>query len=118
MIYGQADFLVAAAPTKLSARCFLTLRPLSLAMGAHIDTSLKANRTVALAAKLFEENRYVDKFVVICWTHTQLPALARALRASEGQYPDPWDESTFNLILQLDYRRNGRPAVTQIEQPF
>ena len=118
MAYGRADFLVAAASTKLSARCLLTLRPLAIATSAQIDTSFKANRTFSLATTLLEQQKYAGKLVVICWTHLRLPALARALHAANGEFPDPWGESVFNLTLQLDYKTNGKPKVVEKLQPF
>ena len=118
MEYGHADFLVAAAPNKRSARCLLTLRPLSIATFAQIDTSFKTNRTLSLATALLEQQKYAGKLVVICWTHLRLPALARALQAAKGEFPDPWGESVFNLTLQLDYKTNGKPKVVEKIQPF
>lgn len=58
------------------------------------------------------------KPVVACWTHGDLPALASALKAGQGDYPDPWDASVFDLILQLDYMTDARPVVTRVNEPF
>jgi hypothetical protein len=40
------------------------------------------------------------------------------LGALVGQYPDPWDKTIFNLVLQLDYDASGTPKVTQLTEPF
>ena len=71
-----------------------------------------------LATRLLADITYANKVTVVCWTHTELPALARALNARSRDYPDPWDESVFNLILQFDYKRPGKPIVTKVIQPF
>jgi len=55
---------------------------------------------------------------VVCWTHTELPGLAGALGARRYAFPNPWDESVFDLILQLDYRGADIPSITQVVQPF
>jgi hypothetical protein len=116
--FGEPDFVLSASPNKLSVRAFLTMRPLSLAIKERIDTSFKANKNLTLATHLFSDSIYVGKLVVICWTHSEIPALANALNARRRDYPDPWDETVFNLILQLDYRRRENPTTTKVVQPF
>jgi hypothetical protein len=37
--------------------------------------------------------------------------------AKAGDYPDPWDPSVFNLILQFDFVRDV-PVVTRVIEPF
>lgn len=43
---------------------------------------------------------------------------AATLRARQGDYPDPWDDSVFDLILQLDYSEDTPPALTRVIEPF
>ena len=116
--FGKPDFVFAAAVNKRSVRAYLTMRPLCDATAVPLDASLKAKKYSALAKSLLSERAFADKLVVACWTHSELPALAGALEASSGDYPDPWDDSVFNLILQFDYGEAGAPTVTTLTQPF
>ncbi len=43
--------------------------------------------------------------------------LMRALDARHGDYPDPWGDDVFNLILKFDFD-GDRPKVTRIAEPF
>jgi hypothetical protein len=116
--FGTPDFLISAAANKLSARALLTLRPLSHAIEAQIDTSFKSRRYVPLTEKLLSDTAYKRSLVVICWTHIELPSLADALSAESRDYPHPWREEVFNLILQFDYDKRHRLTVTKVVQPF
>jgi len=116
--FGKPDFVFAAAVRPRSGRAYLTMRPLCDAIAVSLDASLKAKDYSVLATRLFSDAAFADKLVVACWTHTELPALAIALEAPQGDYPDPWDASVFNLIVQLDYSEAGKPVVTSVIQPF
>jgi hypothetical protein len=116
--FGKPDFVFAAAVNKRSVRAYLTMRPLCDATAIELDASLKAKESVALATKLLSDSAFADKRIVVCWTHTELPALAGALGAHQGEFPNPWKVSVFNLILQLDYRGADDPTVTSVIQPF
>src|SRR5450631_2100119 len=91
-MFGRPDFLIAAAPNRLSVRSYLTLRPLALAMKVRVETSFKSKSSVALATRLLSDITCANKLVVVCWTHTELPSFASALNARSRDYPDPWDE--------------------------
>ena len=116
--FGKPDYVFAAAVSKRSVRACLTMRPLCDAIAIELDASLKAKESVALATKLRSDTAFADKLIVVCWTHTELPALAGALGARQGKFPNPWNDSVFNLILQLDYRGAGVPVVASVIQPF
>ena len=116
--FGRPDFVFAAAVAKNSVRAYLTMRPLCDAIGVPLDASLKGKKYLDLATKLLSDITFADSLVVACWSHNELPKLADALNARKGDYPDPWDDEVFNLILQLDYNRSGDPTVTSVIQPF
>jgi len=116
--FGKPDFIVAAAPTGSSVRAYLTMRPLADATEVCIDGSFKARDFAQLASKLLVDPAYDGKRVVICWTHTELPALAGALHVRTTDFPEAWDEQVFNQIFQLSYKGSGRPKVKQVGQPF
>jgi hypothetical protein len=116
--FGRPDFLFAAAPNRLSVRSYLTLRPLSFETRARVETSFKSRSSVALATRLLSDITYANKLVAVCWTHMELPSFAGALHAPSRDYPDPWDETVFNLILQFDFKRPDEAMVTKVIQPF
>ncbi len=116
--FGRPDFVFAAAVAKDSVRSYLTMRPLCDAIGVALDASFKGKKYLDLATKLLSDNAYAESLVVVCWSHNELPKLADALHARQGDYPDPWDDAVFNLILQLDYGKGGEPTVTSVIQPF
>ena len=116
--FGNPDFVITAAANRTSVRCYLTMRPLCTSLGMRICASLKANESQALASQLLVDDTFSNKTIVVCWTHTELPHLAEALKARRADYPRPWDESVFNLILHVRYSAPGRPSVTKVVQPF
>jgi hypothetical protein len=117
-MFGKPDFVFAAAVNKHSFRAYLTMRPLCDAIAVRPDTSFESEAYHPLANKLFSDPFFAGKLVVVCWAHKELPKLANALKARQGDYPDPWDDSVFNLILQFDYSDGVAPNVTGIVQPF
>ena len=116
--FGKPDFVFAAAVNKNSVRAYLTMRPLCDAIAVELDATYKAKEYRAVATRLLSDAAFAGKLVVACWTHKELPQLADALRANEGDYPDPWDDSVFNLILQLDYGSADNPRVSTVIEPF
>ena len=116
--FGRPDFVIAAAPKRTSVRPFLTMRPLCDALRLRLDASVKSSKSEALAATLLTGAVFDGKLIVICWTHQELPILAKALKAPRGEYPDPWEESVYDLVLELSYGRRAKPSVKTIVQPF
>ncbi len=115
--FGTPAFLFAAAPSPHSNRPVQTIEPLAKATGIAIDDSIPGRRYDELADRLLTEPRYLRKLAVVCWHHEKIPALARALEARQGDYPDPWADDVFNLILKFDFD-GDRPQVTRITEPF
>ncbi|MEO8144756.1 MAG: histidine phosphatase family protein [Betaproteobacteria bacterium] len=116
--FGKPDFIFAAAANKKSMRSCLTMTPLCDATAVRLDSSARAKDYESLAALLLSDDIYAAKLVIACWSHGELPALAAALNARQGDYPDPWDPAVFNLILQLDYSVDAPPVLTRVIEPF
>jgi hypothetical protein len=116
--FGLPDMIFAASPTGASVRAYLTMRPLSDSISVRIDGSYKARDFGALAYKLLADPACVGKTIVVCWTHTELPALASSLHAPLADFPEQWDDTVFDLIFQLVYKGGGRPKVKKVAQPF
>ena len=77
--FGAPDFIFAASPTGASVRSYLTMRQLADTIKSRIDGSYKARDFAQLASKVLADPAFDDKVIVICWTHSELPALASAL---------------------------------------
>jgi hypothetical protein len=76
---------------------------------------------MTLAGNLLTDSTYSGKPVVICWHHGQIPALMHALGAKDGDYPRPWDETVFDLILKVDFTQGSDAKVakvSQFQEPF
>jgi hypothetical protein len=115
------DVIFAAADSAHSVRPRQTVealgrRALKKRPGAIFDASIEDNRYEQLVKEL-SGDRCADRTVVVCWHHGHIPALMNALGAKEGDYPDPWDEHVFNLILQVEYA-DGACQVTRVVEPF
>lgn len=117
--FGALDFIVAAADSKHSARPQETVQPLSRATGIPIDATIADHDYPRLASDLLTKNHYAARRILVCWHHEHIPPLMQALGAKNGDYPDPWDPTVFNLILRLDYPGGGGPPnVIRITEPF
>ena len=115
--FGDPQWLFASAVSKHSARPFETIKPLSMAVGIPIEATYADQDYEALAADLLSEARYAGGYAVIAWHHGHIPSFAHALGARKGDYPDPWDPDTFDLILRFVWSADRHPAVTTITEP-
>ncbi len=113
----KPDFIFAAAISRHSARPYQTVKPLSKHTGVSIDAKIADNDYGVLAQKLLTKKRYAGKTVVVCWHHGNIPPLMRALGTPDGEYPNPWDHTVFNLILRLEFP-GGKPKVKEVKEPF
>ena len=116
--WGVPQFIFAAAPSESSVRCYLTVRPLADALNLQVNGSYKARETSLLAAKVLGDPAFDNGDIVIAWTHKELPSLAAYLEVRRNDFPTNWDETVFNVIYALTYKRDGHPKVRRIEQPF
>ncbi|MFL9898022.1 histidine phosphatase family protein [Paraburkholderia fungorum] len=115
--FGPPDFIFAAAISKNSARPYETVEPLARKIGKPIDATFADQDYSALAQTLFTAPQYADKKVLVCWHHGNIPSLLRMLGCKAGDYPDPWDHTVFNLILQVQFP-DASATVEQVEEPF
>jgi broad specificity phosphatase PhoE len=116
--FGQLDFLFATAQSNHSVRPIGTIKPLSETIGVPIDASYSDQDYGALAQELLSNAEYIGKKILVCWHHGNIPSFAQALRGTPGSYPDPWDPSVFNEILQFVYGPGDVPTVRQVLEPF
>jgi broad specificity phosphatase PhoE len=116
--FCKPDALFASAISKHSARPYQTLEPLSKKTGIPIDAAYADQNYAGLAKELLSDAKFAGKRIVIAWHHERIPALAQALGASAGSFPDPWDPAVFNLILHVAWQGNSGPTVIKVSEPF
>ena len=116
--FGRIDFIFAARNSKKSTRPRATVEPLAAALGLPIDGRFDdEDDAEGLIAELAKA-AYAGKTGLISWRHSELPDLIAALGAPEGTVPATWDTGLYNLIVEIDYRRNPAPAVRKFVMPF
>jgi len=116
--FGKPDFIFATANSKHSSRPFETVLPLSQVIGVPIDQSYADQDYGALAVTLRVVEKYQGKLVLICWHHGNIPSLLNAIGAPVGTYPNPWPDTTFNMIIKLTIEGTSIFDVTSITEPF
>ncbi len=116
--FGVPDFLFAAARSKRSIRSIETLQPLAARIGAPVRHDVEDDDFEDLVAEITRDPRYRDSLIVIAWHHKKIAAIAAMLGAETGTYPDPWPETLYGAIVDLDYAAGFPPHCKQIKQPF
>lgn len=111
----QPDAIFAANDSKHSHRPRLTVEPFAKAANLQIDTRFTSNQSVELADALRRTQQ--GKRILICWRHSQIPALLRALGATPENFlpRGKWPRSVYDWVILLDYDQDGRliPANTR-----
>jgi phosphohistidine phosphatase SixA len=115
--FGKPDAIFAAAISKHSERPFETVELLAAACGLKKPKTPFADAQYALLANQLLTAPYAGQRIVVCWHHGEIPDLMKALGAKHGDYPRPWDDLVFNLILKTDFA-GGTVTVTRVVEPF
>ena len=111
----EPDVIFAANDSKHSHRPRLTVEPFAKAAKLQIDTRFTTDQSAELAATLRASEQ--GKRILICWRHSQIPAILRAL----GTMPETllpngkWPKLVYDWVILLSYDQNGRliPAGTR-----
>jgi hypothetical protein len=104
----KLDYLIAATNSPNSHRPFLTINPLSQALGLPIDQRFGAKEFENLADDLRAKPH--GQHILICWHHGDIPQLVQAIGADPKQlFKDgKWPDEVFGWVIQLRYDANGR----------
>jgi broad specificity phosphatase PhoE len=111
--FARPDFLFAARKSSSSNRPVETITPLSIALDEPIDSTFKDDQYGKLARLLKTDAKYDGSVVLICWHHTEIPALARALGATDA--PSKWDPESFDRVWEITYE-NGVVSFQNLPQ--
>jgi hypothetical protein len=102
------DYLFATENTKSSHRPFLTLKPLSQALGLEIQQPYADKDYGKLAEEILSDSKYDNSNILICWHHGKILELAAALHAPAGSLPSKWNSKAFGWLIHLSYGSNGK----------
>jgi hypothetical protein len=104
----EPDVVFAANDSKHSHRPRLTVEPFAKAAKLQIDTGFHTNQSAELAATLRATEQ--GKRILICWRHSDIPNLLRALGASpESLLPrGKWPRLVYDWVILLSYDHDGR----------
>jgi hypothetical protein len=101
--FQAPQFLFAARPTVHTNRSVETLEPLAEALGLSIDQHFDDVQFAKLARTL-SEPAYSGSRVLICWQHSTIPDLARALGVPA---PPKWPEQNYDRLWEIKYDAAG-----------
>ncbi|WP_341312220.1 histidine phosphatase family protein [Paraburkholderia sp. IMGN_8] len=117
--FGKPDVIIAAANSAESLRPDETATPLAQQCGLDVQMPYPDDQFVDAAQLMLTGTGYKNQpLIVCCWHHGKLPKPMHALGCEKGSYPDPWDETVFNLILKVGIRADGTIKVDQMPEPF
>jgi hypothetical protein len=99
--------LFSAADSKESHRPYLTLEPLSRAIGLPIDSKYKDKDYEKLVGDL--ESASHGKGILICWHHGEIANLVHALGADADQLipGGKWPGDQYGWVIQLQYDKDA-----------
>ncbi|MSQ96299.1 MAG: histidine phosphatase family protein [Gemmataceae bacterium] len=109
--FATPDFIFAAKPTKHSQRSLETVTPLAKALDDMPISQKQANDDFPqVVEKLFSQEKYFRKTVLICWHHGNIPPLAHAIVARAKNrdklrdlVPKNWDSSVFDRVWVIAF---------------
>lgn len=109
------NYLFASAESDKSDRPFLTIQPLSDAIGVKIDDEFKNKHFKDLAKELEKnrENKFNNSNVLVCWHHGEILDLASAIGANQVELPESahwpakWPKDAYGWLLKIYYEPDG-----------
>lgn len=104
----RPDRIYASMGKTDSRRPVQTVTPLALKLGLTIQTKYDATQTAAIAAELDEKGGNS----LVCWAHTELPQITKAL----GVTTPAWPDDRFDLYWLLERVSGGAWKFTQLDQ--
>lgn len=122
-IVESPDFLVFGTPVAIyaagvprpdsSRRSIETVTPLAAALKLPIKDKYSTDDVNKMVEEIQKEPSYAGKMVLICWEHSGIPDLARALGALK--VPFKWPTDTYDRVWLISFRE-GRAFVRNMPQ--
>ncbi len=122
--FATPEFLFAAKPTKRSNRSVETVTPLAKALADMPISQKQANDDFPeVVEKLFSQEKYVGKTVLICWHHGNIPEMTLAIAAKarnrdtfRDQIPKRWDGAVFDRVWRVEFDEVGNATFANLPQ--
>ena len=108
--------LFATRPTKgaPSVRTRETLAPLAEKLKLTIHQPFRSEEYAFLARYLLRDPAFDGKTVIVCWTHDELPALARALGADPK--PRSWKSDIYDRVWAIEFKKKKVDCKTVLQE--
>jgi len=94
-----------------SKRSEQTLAPLAQRLGLSVRTGFTKGDEAALAEALC----MLEDTALVCWSHTVLPGLLRAI-APHADLPAAWPDERFDLVFRFTRKRGEAPRQWKVRQ--
>ncbi|AZB42704.1 histidine phosphatase family protein [Bacillus sp. FJAT-42376] len=123
MLYPDIEGIYAAGigTIEKSRRKIQTVLPLITHMliankgeGA-INTVRTASETKGTAKEILKRSLYVNKTVIVCWAHSELPSLARELNGNP--VPGNWPDNRYDVIWEINGKNGVLKQIPQLLLP-
>jgi hypothetical protein len=108
-IYGQRP-----KKSTSSVRPVDPVPPLADALQMQVNVEFTRKGYQALADDILTNSAYAGRMVLVCWEHTAIPDLARALGASQA--PSQWHGKSFDRLWIITYPPEGKVAFEDLPQ--
>lgn len=117
--FGQPVAILATANSAESKRAYETVAPLAEHCGLSVQQPYADDQFADAARLMLTGAAYKDQpLTVCCWHHGKIPQLMHALGCASGTYPDPWDETVFDLIMKVKIHADGTIKAERVTEPF
>lgn len=122
--FGEPDYIIAAGATKRSGkensiRSLQTVGPLAnmLAMkypekNYPILHPFASAQYKELAKFLLTDERFDNKLVLVCWSHSKINKIAHHLRVEQDI--EPWPRETYDTVYDIQYHQDGDVSQFQV----
>lgn len=112
--FATPEFIFATKNTKHSHRPVETVTPLAKKLKLTINSDYTDEDCGKLADHLFQNAKYADKTILICWHHGMIPRLAEQLKVAGA--PSSWKGSVFDRVWQITYDAQGKTIFENLPQ--
>ena len=104
--FPTPDFIFAAKDSKQSHRPVETVTEAAKKLKLPIDSRFPNDDFAGLVQELFQNSKYADKTILICWHHGTAPQLAKRLQAADA--PASWKGTVYDRVWEISYDATGR----------
>ena len=115
--FGEPDFVIAGKPkgADSSIRELQTVAPLVNILAARYPNTgfdilhpYTHDEFGELSKYILTDKKFDDALVLICWRHTKIVELAKALGVEDKL--DPWPDNDYDSVYVIEYTKYGKVA--------